>query len=88
MTPQGWVTVGTQPSAPVISCQKPFRLMHISGVHATSGSGQMANTYFSTDNALTMAVASGVAGQNAAGAAGVPLPSGFQLQYRQLPGNC
>jgi len=88
LTPQGWVTVATQPSAPVISCQKPFRLMHVSGVHATSGSGQAATSHFSTDNAAGAAVASGTAGNSAAGAAGVTIPRGFQLQYRQLPGNC
>jgi len=89
LTPQGWVTAATQTSAPVISCQKPFRLMHVSGVHATSGSAQMANSHFSTDNTGGgAAVASGTAGNSAAGAAGVTIPRGFQLQYRQLPGNC
>merc|ERR1719179_29697 len=50
LTPQGWVTAATQPHTPVISCEKPFRLMHVTGVHATSGVGANAANFASTDS--------------------------------------
>merc|ERR1719433_239241 len=83
LTPQGWVTLATDPHVPVISCEKPFRIMHVTGVCATSATA----TALSSDSATG----------NAAGSAGVGLltpgtttsiPKGFELTYRQLPGQC
>jgi len=86
LTPQGWVTAATQPHSPVISCEKPFRLMHVTGVHATSGVGANANNLLGTDSIAANTVQAGVGLLNPA--VGTSLPKGFQLEYKQLPGNC
>lgn len=82
LTPQGWVTAATEPHQPVISCEKPFRLQHVTGVCATSGSGGAAMSSDATANSLS----GGVGILNPADATTVP--KGFELTYRQLPGNC
>jgi len=86
LTPQGWVTAATQPHSPVISCEKPFRLMHVTGVCATSATSLNAANVMGTDVTEATTTAAGV-GLLTPGTA-TSIPKGFQLEYRQLPGNC
>merc|ERR1719422_1474088 len=89
LTPQGWVTLATDTHQPVISCEKPFRLMHVTGVHATSGVGANAANYASTDSVSAIAAAPTAQGVGLLDpVTATSIPSGFQLEFRQLPGNC
>ena len=60
---------------PIISCQKPFRLWHVTGNSGTTG----------TTDATLNSAPNGVGIANANGDEGA---TGFVLNYRLLPGNC
>ena len=63
--------------------------MHVTGVHATSGVGANAANFASTDSVSAIAGAPTAQGVGLlAPATATSVPKGFQLEYRQLPGNC
>ena len=63
--------------------------MHVTGVHATSGVGANAANYASTDSVSAIAAAPTAQGVGLLDpVTATSIPSGFQLEFRQLPGNC
>jgi len=63
--------------------------MHVTGVHATSGTGAMNMNSASTDS--VSAIGTGPTAQGVGlltPTVATSVPKGFQLEYRQLPGNC